>query len=202
MDKKSKISKSLVATKAVNQEASGILNELVFNNRVKEYVPAIMKPSKETWEEMGFIFEEVTNGNRAYVMTAPDKWKFEITSNEKVVNIVDNYDNIRGTIDYGNSSMNLHRYYGIYHHVIGKDGHSKEIYFGTKEEAKFVAGHVPNVNHSSSDKRLQLHELEHRYEMLAEKYGEDYFPGWKKYDTYWKGANKLTEDNVKVLGRK
>ena len=154
-----------------------------------------MRPCKEEWEKLGFVFTDIPGDDELYEAKLPEGWSTVPSEYPKKNNILDENKNIRGSIFYNISyygiiaEMQLYRRYNI---VVEHDNNLIEVYFGNKEEKLFVAGQIRNSDYShDNDGNKAYFKEEDRLKKLAEDFANENYPDWKNFNAYWENDMKL-----------
>ena len=157
-----------------------------------------MKPAKEIWEKLGFVFYEIPGNNVLYKAELPKGWKLEPNEHPMWSDLIDENGNLRGQMFYKSSysvdisHMVLFKKYGIYRKNISMDPIIDEIYFGSSEEVLFTAGRITLPLNPTEEQREEYFKQESETRKRALEFAEENYPGWEDPTAYWDKPKKNT----------
>lgn len=153
-----------------------------------------MDPSKEEWEQLGFIFEEIPGDNMLFKAKLPEGWSIKSTNHPLWSEIFDENNSLRGSMFYKavsydrDAHMNLKTRYRICYVHSEEDKSFLEVYFGNEEEKLFVAGKVKSP--TESDDYDTYYAKRDELTKIAMKYADENYPNWRSVQAYWKKNKK------------
>ncbi len=150
-----------------------------------------MRPSREAWEKLGFVFSDIEGDDVLCNAVLPEGWSIKATDHSMWNNIYDEKGNERGSMFYKaafydrDAHMNLERRYHIC--TVDKDGDSNivEVYFGNSKEKLFVAGELEHNPDAPSAERRKFYDEEEKLRELAIEYANENYPEWEDPTAYW-----------------
>lgn len=166
-----------------------------------------MRPSREVWERLGFLFTDIPGDNVLCSAILPEGWSLKATSHSMWNDIFDENGMKRGSMFYKASfynrsaHMDLYQRYSVCMDYVDddEDGYATklEIYFGNKCEKLFVAGFV-NLSGSDNFEDIENEfKEEDRLQAIAKQFGDENYPGWQSVHTYWDNTKELSRGLVK-----
>lgn len=183
--------------------------------REKEWyrMPKIMFPSKEAFEELGFIFFEYENmekelntslnpsrnrvekktyvtknmlNNIFYKATLPEGWNICGDINKKHIYLCDSFGVVRARIKYFNQNGKRNTSITLvprYGVYSEINNNVVHIYFGNEKENLFDAGYI-DFNNASGDTLLKKMNQRNKLEELARIWGEKNYPDYMDINAY------------------
>ena len=158
-----------------------------------------MSPSKEVWEQLGFVFTDIPDDDVICIAKLPAGWSIKPTENPMHSIIFDENGMERGILFYKNSvydrsaHMDLKCRYGVYSEYVDKDSTILMIYFGNSEEKLFIAGQVNDARSTTDEERIAKNLKKDFLKALAKQFGDEYYPGWENVNAYWVKEKKVNE---------
>lgn len=156
-----------------------------------------MWPSKEHFEQLGFIFEDIPGDDVLCYATLPKGWSIKATNHPMWNDIIDENGMIRTEMFYKadfydrKAHMDLRCRYRVCSRYVDEKHSITEIYFGNDEEILFIAGRAP-INEYDNKEKL---------EELASKFANENYPDWENVHAYWdkdkENSNELPKQIVK-----
>lgn len=157
-------------------------------------MPREMHPSREDFEELGFVFRDIPGDDVLCYASLPEGWSIKPTDQPMWSDLVDENGVSRGDMFYRNSRydrdahMKLWHRYGIRREVIGDE---TEIYFGNATEKLFVSGRITmDFERPQEEIQEQFNKFDELM-MLTKKFADTVYPDWENVHAYW-------DDNKKV----
>lgn len=156
-----------------------------------------MKPEKEEWEKLGFVFEDIPGDDLLCKAVLPAGWELVATDHPMWNDLIDEKGNQRGSMFYKaafydrDAFMRLERRYGIGTNY-SDDLSIREIYFGNQDEKLFVAGQIQITKNDTREERLEKYKQEEKLKRMAIKFGDEYYPDWQDSLAYWDNEKRLT----------
>lgn len=163
-----------------------------------------MYPDQCVWESLGFEFKGISPDDITYETTLPTGWRLQHGKYSSWINIIDEFDNIRGKMFYKTSNcekkahMNLYRKYKISAAYLNGDYFTRTIFFGNDEEVLFVAGQITGMLSTNEETIKKAHEEEERLIAIAINWANENYPNWQNVDAYW---NPKTNHDIKTKKR-
>lgn len=157
-----------------------------------------MRPSRESWERLGFTFLDIPDDDVLCKASLPEGWRIEATEHSMWNNIIDEKGRTRGSMFYKaafydrNAHMDLSCRYGVRSDYIDDDCTTTEIYFGNKDEKIFVAGQVHMPKDATKEVRFANYEKEEKLYELAKQFGNENYPNWLDASAYWDDEKDFT----------
>ena len=157
-----------------------------------------MNPSKEEWEQIGFVFTDIPGDDVLCMAILPEGWSIKATDHSMWNEIIDANGMKRGSMFYKASfydrsaHMYLERRYGVCSSYVGDDYLTTEIYFGNAKEKLFVAGQVHISKDATRKERLAKYKKEDKLRAIAKKFGDKNYPDWENVHAYWDNEKTLT----------
>ena len=169
-----------------------------------------MRPSREDWEQLGFVFTDIPGDNILCNAILPEGWSYTAANHPMWNDIFDENGMKRGSMFYKTSfydrsaHMYLHQRYDVCMDVIDNDdGVSKiEMYFGNKDEKLFIAGYLDSTISNIPEVIDKKWKEEKRLRELAKQFGDENYPGWQSVHTYWENGKELSRGSIKTKGIK
>ena len=162
-----------------------------------------MRPSREEWEELGFIFTEIPGDDVLCSAIMPEGWSMRATDHSMWNEILDENGIIRGSMFYKaafydrSAHMNLECRYKVSVCSVGDDYSTTEVYFGNSNEKLFVAGQVHIPKDATREERLAKYADEERLRDIARKFADENYPDWKNVHAYWNINYEHSKGNLK-----
>lgn len=160
-----------------------------------------MIPSKEEWEQLGFIFADIPGNQALCYATLPEGWSMEYSQNYGDYRILDENGMRRGTMIYEATShlarMSLRRRYGLEetcHKVCDQDSKYRsiiEVYFGNEQEKLFIAGEIRIPRNCTKEEDNALYSQIKQLRAMAKQFADENYPDWQSVHAYW-GNNRQT----------
>ena len=157
-------------------------------------MPREMHPSRDDFEELGFVFRDIPGDDVLCYASLPDGWSIRPTDQPTWSEIVDEDGVSRGDMFYRNSlydrdaHMKLWHRYGIRRDSIGKE---TEVYFGNATEKLFVSGRVTiDFDLSKEEVQEQFDKLNELI-MITKKFADEVYPDWENVHAYWNDNKKV-----------
>ena len=157
-----------------------------------------MWPSKEHFEQLGFIFEDIPGDDVLCYATLPDGWSMKETDNAMCTNIIDENRVIRGSLIYKaavydrRAHMYLKCHYMVCSRYADEDHLIDEIYFGNEKEILFVAGQTP----------IDAYDDIEKLKALAKQYAYENYPDWENVHAYWDKDKENSNESPKQIVKK
>ena len=162
-----------------------------------------MRPSKEQWEQLGFVFTDIPEDNVLCSATMPDGWSLKASCYPMWYDIFDENGMKRGSMVYKNvfydrdACMYLDRRYEICRVYVTEDRTIEEIYFGNEDEKLFVAGQVYRPKDLSFEEKRAKYIERERLRAIAKQFGDENYPDWENVLAYWENAKENSHSSIK-----
>ena len=161
-----------------------------------------MDPSKEEWEQLGFVFTDIPDDNVLCKVTLPEGWSLNNIS-LSTCNIIDENGMTRGSMYYNptfydrKAFMNLETRYKVCSYYVDSERSTTEVFFGNGDEKLFIAGqvHIPR-DITFEERRAKYYKID-ELRAMAKKFGDENYPGWESVHTYWKNEKKNSHSSLK-----
>ena len=186
------MSESIMLTMVTSENTGNASEELEATQNVKQIqvrqsckLPRDMKPSKDVFEALGFIFEDIGD-DIMYQATLPEGWKLDSTEGEHWTIIIDEKGRKRGCFFYKDAFYNSsrdglmrlnQRFYITYDHIDRRNSNSP-IIVCVKDSEEKVLFNAGQCNEAYSD---EYEELMNK----ATEYLEINYPEWQNPSKYW-----------------
>ena len=162
-----------------------------------------MSPSREEWEELGFVFNDIPGDDVLCNAILPEGWSMRTTEHSMQNEIMDENGMKRGSMFYKAAPydrcahMSLERRYKVCLGHVGDDYSTSEVYFGNEKEKLFIAGqvHIPkDISHEEMlTKYYEMDELKD----VAKNFGDENYPGWESALAYWENGKDFSQTPLK-----
>ena len=158
-----------------------------------------MRPSKEVYENLGFVFTDIPGDDLLCNAILPDGWKLVKTDHSMWNDLLDEKGRKRGSMFYKaafydrDAFIDLSPRYGVHVNYDEKDESYGEVYFGDSENKLFVAGQVRISYDEPLEVRRTKYDERDRLCELARQFGDENYPDWEDVLAYW--------DDEKVTGQ-
>lgn len=163
-------------------------------------VPKDMYPNKEEWEQLGFVFSDITEDDWYteelwYKATLPEGWNIVKGKvfNEREIR---DENGLKRVIIY-EDPIYLHMAFSSRYNVCEEydfDAHVKEVYFGNDKEKLFV-GQIAGSDPEYDTKVAELKKM-------AKQFGDENYPDWEDIYAYWDNENELNLTSEINIGSK
>lgn len=157
-----------------------------------------MRPSREEWEQLGFVFTDIPGDDVLCSAVLPEGWSIKATDHSMWNEIIDENGMKRGSMFYKaafydrSAHMSLERRYGVCSSYVGDDYSTTEVYFGNNEEKLFVAGQVHYSKDATREERAAKYEEEEKLRAIAKQFGDENYPGWESVHAYWDNEKEIS----------
>ena len=164
-----------------------------------------MIPSREEWEQLGFVFTDIPGDDVLYSATLPEGWSMKATSHSMWNEIIDSNGMKRGSMFYKaafydrHAHMSLECRYGVRSIYIGEDYSTTEVYFGNDNEKLFVAGQVHIPNNATQEERHAKRAERDKLVSIAKQFGDENYPDWESVHAYWEIDKELSQGTSKKI---
>lgn len=168
-----------------------------------------MWPSKEHFEQLGFIFEDIPGDDVLCYATLPKGWSIKETDHSMWNDIIDENGMIRVEMLYKDSfydrkaRMNLIcRYRICSRYLYTNDYSTREIYFGNDIEKIFVAGQATISKNASEEEANNYDNQVEKLTDIAKQYADENYPDWENVHAYWENEKENSEEAPKQIVKK
>lgn len=154
-------------------------------------LPRNMKPSRECWEKLGFVFlDDGGEYDKGYIdAVLPSGWVMRKTNHSLINEIIDINDSVRATVIFENEnpSMNLACKYKAGYDYTDENNSKKVYYFGNEFEKIYIAGKVNKLEREKDNEELYKAriQLEDTYQKIVEEFAKEFYPDYLDPLAYW-----------------
>ena len=162
-----------------------------------------MRPSKEAWEQLGFVFTDIPADDVLCNATLPEGWSLRVTDHSMWNEIIDENGMIRGSMFYKaafydrDAHMSLQCRYAVRSSYVGDDYSTTEVYFGNENEKLFVAGQVHVSEDISREEKCARYNKIEELRAVAQKFGDENYPDWQNVHAYWGDEKEISRSRLK-----
>lgn len=166
-----------------------------------------MWPSKEHFEQLGFIFEDIPDDDVLCYATLPKGWSIKATDHSMWNDIIDENGMIRVEMFYKaafydrNAHMDLICRYRICSRY-NDDYSTREIYFGNDIEKIFVAGQATISKNASEEEPNDYYNQVKKLTNIAKQYADENYPDWENVHVYWDKDKENSNESPKQIVKK
>ena len=170
-------------------------------NRITK-VAKRMTPSREEWEQLGFVFTDIPGDDVLCSAVLPEGWSVRATGySSRDYEIIDENGMKRGRMfyepigprGYRTAHMNLQPRYSVCSRGVGYA--TAAIYFGNDEEILFVAGQIHQPANRTNESAAAWDKLCD----IAKQFGDENYPDWENVHAYWDKEKEISIELPKYL---
>lgn len=155
-------------------------------------LPKKMNPKMESWESLGFTFEENPEDLNTYYAILPEGYSIRSFDNSKHKEIINTSGEVRATV-YSNGSIyseNDYMYLNPRYGVQTEDFYLEDciltrIYFGNSQEILSEVYEVKEPLHPSLQNVAEFASKKDEYIKKVAEFGNNNYPGWNDVYAYW-----------------